>query len=152
MQTDDNGVSSTEKNFKSNKHLRLVRDITFSSQELTVKTFNVDYSGVFDGNGMTISDIRINADTTKSSNAINKQLTSNYEEEDTYDDDNNELTPNRKATSVGMFAKLSRGAVVKNLDITIAELYGTGVNFVGTIFAFLTRLFERILEFWQKIW
>ena len=40
MQTDDNDISATEKNFKSNKYLRLVSDIEFSGQELTVKTFH----------------------------------------------------------------------------------------------------------------
>ena len=189
MQTDSNGKNSTEKNFKSNKYLRLVSDITFNSSELIVKTFNVDYSGVFDGNGMSMQDIRINADTTKSSNAINQQQSSNYEENEYYvlktinvtvdtinghDEysviiNGNKYTIKkissayklfisgleettfkykvnvngsgvpasvdilRKATSVGIFAKLNNGAVVKNLDITIAELYATGVNFVGTI-------------------
>lgn len=126
MQTDDNKINNTEKTFKSDKYLRLVKDISFNSSDLTAITFNVNFSGVLDGNGMTISNLRINADTTISSNAVTKQQSDDYEE-------NEYSSSDKKVTSVGMFAKLTNGAVVKNLNVEIAELFGTGVNYVGTI-------------------
>lgn len=139
-QLDDNNRSAIEKNYKSDNYLRLISDIAFNGNTLTAETFNVNFSGVLDGNGMTISDLRINADTTKSSNAINKQQSGNYEEDEKYilvADDPTTMNINeeetRNATSVGMFAKLTNGAVVKNLTVNIAEIYGTGVNFVGVI-------------------
>ena len=78
---------------------------------------------------MTISNLRVNADTTLATNAIHKQQGEAYEE-DEYVMNGTEKV---KATSVGMFAKLVKGAVVKNLTIDVSEVYATGVNFVGTI-------------------
>jgi signal transduction histidine kinase len=123
-QTDVSGINYVETNFKSDKSLRLITDIKFDANELNVETFNVIFSGVLDGNGMTISDLRINANTSISNNAIQKQQDedSAYKELEKYGDD-------QKVTSVGMFAKLNStetgvGAVVKNLTLNVAEVYG----------------------------
>ena len=85
---------------------------------------------------MQISDLRINANTSISNNAIQKQqaVDSNYKELEVYNVDGED----KQVTSVGMFAKLNAnengvGAVVKNLTLNIAEVYGTGVNYVGSV-------------------
>jgi len=133
LQINEN-LESTNSSNLSNKYLRFVKDITFDDSELTAKTFNTIYSGVLDGNGMSITNLRLNADTTISSSAINKQIDAKYLEAETYvigNDGTNDIT--RNATSLGMFAKLINGATVKNLSVNIEELYATGVNFVGTV-------------------
>ena len=174
LQINDKGESEVSRNWISKKHLRLVSDITFGSEDnnaLLANTYNVDYRGVLDGNGMTISNVNINADATKSDNAITVQFGDTYQEKEkvllnTYtinDDqveingvtynvyieneisrltsnptfdyviDNNKVYVVQKATSLGLFAKVTNGGVVKNLNVDINEVYGSGVNFVGTI-------------------
>ncbi|MGN0961913.1 MAG: hypothetical protein ACI4PF_06940, partial [Christensenellales bacterium] len=132
-QTDEDGTNYTELNYKSDKYLRLITDITFDNNELNVETFNVIFSGLLDGNGMQISDLRINANTSISNDAINKQQEkdSKYEETEVYLSSTD--ADNKKVTSVGMFAKLTDGAVVKNLTLNVAEVFGTGVNYVGVV-------------------
>ena len=130
-QIDTDGNNIAELNYKSDKYLRLITDITFGSNVLNAETYNIMFSGNLDGNGMKISNLSINANTSIGNNAINKQQSedSKYQEIEKYSD-NGEL---KKVTSVGMFAKLIDGAVVKNIDIEVSEVYGSGVNFVGVV-------------------
>ncbi|MBO7219272.1 MAG: hypothetical protein J6V40_04790, partial [Clostridia bacterium] len=37
------------------------------------------------------------------------------------------------ATSLGMFAKITDNSIIRNLNINISEVYGTGINYVGVI-------------------
>lgn len=123
MRIDENFESNViNNNYQSSIYLRLVKDFAFEGNDSFAKTYNVIYSGVLDGNGMTISSLRVNADTT----LVNTlQNSANYDE--------NEVNDSKKATSVGMFAKLVGGGTVKNLSIDVSAVNATGVNFVGAV-------------------
>lgn len=123
MRIDENFESNiVYNNYQSSVYLRVVKDFAFEGNDSYAKTYNVIYSGVLDGNGMTISSLRVNADTT----LVNTlQNASNYSEI--------ENVNGKKATSAGMFAKLVNCGTVKNLNVDVVAVNATGVNFVGTI-------------------
>lgn len=123
MRIDENYESNVVyNNYQSSVYLRVVKDFAFGGNDSFAKTYNVIYSGILDGNGMTISSLRVNADT----NLVNSlQNASNYSEV--------EIADNKKATSAGMFAKLVDGGTVKNLNVDVSAINATGVNFVGVI-------------------
>ena len=92
-------------------YMRIVSDFAFTKHDLVAETYNMDYSGVIDGNGMTISNLRVIADKDDVY-AINKDTDKSY-------------------TALGMFRRLTGG--VKNLNINVSEVKGSGVNLVGVI-------------------
>lgn len=96
-------------------YMRIVSDFAFTKRDLVAETYNMDYSGVIDGNGMTISNLRVIAD-----------------KDDVYAvtaDVGDKKVP--QYTALGMFRRLTGG--VKSLNINVSEVKGSGVNLVGVI-------------------
>lgn len=96
-------------------HMRIVSDFAFTKHDLVAETYNMDYSGVIDGNGMTISNLRVIADKD---DVYAIKATDGNGTDASY-------------TALGMFRRLTGG--VKSLNINVSEVKGSGVNLVGVI-------------------
>ncbi len=110
-------------------YTRMISDISYMTSEnvdgqtvnnyITCNTYKIDYTGVLDGNNMTVSNLRLVADRdneNQDSSNIEKlglfaSITSKYDENDNL---------------------LSRG-VVKNINIDVSSVNGTGVQYIGTL-------------------
>lgn len=102
-------------------YMRIVSDFAFTKHDLVAETYNMDYSGVIDGNGMTISNLRVIAD--KDDVYAIKAMDGNGTD--------------ASYTALGMFRRLTvgvkRAGGVKSLNINVSEVKGSGVNLVGVI-------------------
>lgn len=102
-------------------YMRIVSDFAFTKHDLVAETYNMDYSGVIDGNGMTISNLRVIADKD---DVYAIKATDGNGTDASY-------------TALGMFRRLTvgvkRAGGVKSLNINVSEVKGSGVNLVGVI-------------------
>ena len=98
---DDNGNRITS----STKSIRVINDIDFSELTSSLLTSAVEYSGIFDGNGLTLSNVSLICDisSTESSFGFFKSLTSNT---------------------------INRG-VIKNLTLNLIEVKASQTSVVG---------------------
>ena len=110
----ESNIDGTGRNFA----IRFVSDITFNKTDLTAQTYNIDYFGDLDGNGMAINELRLVSDT-------------DFETED-----------GSTITHLGLFGRIitqpldtegEQRGVVRNLNINVAEVRGTKVTYVGAL-------------------
>lgn len=85
--------------------VRMVHDVTFDEIQVA-NTFNTDFNGNFEGNGLSINNLRILAGKTDESETI---------------------------TFLGLFRSIRSNGKVRNLTINIEEIYGSNINFVGVL-------------------
>lgn len=114
-----NQQANADDNNSRSDAVRMVHDINFNNIDQTAITYNVDYIGNFEGNGLSINNLRISAD--------------NEETE----------APKDKVTRLGLFRRITRytpqGSTVpiignvRNLNINIVEINGSNVNMVGVL-------------------
>lgn len=111
----DSTVDVKDRNFA----IRFISDIAFNKTDLTAQTYNMDYYGDLDGNGMTIKELRIVSDT---------------------DFENPETGETIKY--LGLFGRIitqpldeenSQRGVVRNLNIEVSEVRGSKVTYVGAL-------------------
>lgn len=95
----------------NNKWYILANDITFNNTDLMIDTYKLSFGGRFEGNNMSINNIRLSY--------LNYNTTNNVE-------------------SMGMFASLD-GAVFMNIDLNVTEVFGTKAVRVGTLAGTITR-------------
>ena len=104
--------------------VRMVSDISFNNKDQTATTYNTDYSGNFEGNGLTIKNLKISAD-------------------------NNSAPEGEDGVSrLGLFRRITSRTIaidpiteeeikevgnVRNLNINIVEINGSNVNLVGVL-------------------
>ncbi len=100
-------------------YMRFISDITFEGESLNdikAETYNIDFSGDIDGNGMSINELKLIAE-------------SNLETTD-------------KIEHLGLFGRLCEtedeagnkfNAIVRNLNINVSSIDGTGVMYVGSL-------------------
>ena len=110
---------TTAEDVDRNFAVRFISDIAFNKTDLTAQTYNMEYYGDLDGNGMTINQLRLVSDT-------------DFENPNTGD----------TITHLGLFGKIKtkdpdaeikeRG-VVRNLNINVAEVAGSKVAHVGAL-------------------
>ena len=79
------------------------------------QTYFTDFSGVLNGNGMTMESLRIS-----------------YVDVD---------AENLDMENFGLFKKLSNGAIIQNLDIEVLELYGSAIQNVGVLAGTISRAY-----------
>lgn len=109
----DSSINDDERNFA----IRLISDIAFNKTDLTANTYNMEYYGDLDGNGMNISELRLIAD--KDFEATNTDV-----------------------EYLGLFGRIitkdkgsknEQRGVVRNLNINVAEVKGSDVTYVGAL-------------------
>ena len=96
------------------KRFRFVSDITFTKGDEVSSTQSANFKGKMEGNGMAIKSLRLSTDNANIDNVV---------------------------TKLGLFATISGRkigdmqdfAVVKNLDIEIAQVNGININIVGVL-------------------
>ncbi|MBP5651706.1 MAG: hypothetical protein J6X00_03470 [Clostridia bacterium] len=93
----------------SDAYLRFIKDVVFDNNTQTATTFNTEFEGDLEGNGLTIKNLRILADN-ESNNAF----------------------------SFGLFSKI-KGANVRNVNIEVEELWGVNVPVVGVLAGIITN-------------
>lgn len=103
--------------------VRMIHDISFNNIDQTANTYNVDYIGNFEGNGLSVNNLRISADN-----------------EDT-------AVPKDGVTRLGLFRRIASTTEkdpitntnvtivgnVRNLNLNIVEINGSNVNMVGVL-------------------
>ena len=103
--------------------VRMIHDISFNNIDQTANTYNVDYIGNFEGNGLSVNNLRISADN-----------------EDT-------AVPADGVTRLGLFRRIASTTEedpitntdviivgnVRNLNLNIVEINGSNVNMVGVL-------------------
>ncbi len=111
----DATVDAKDRNFA----IRFISDIAFNKTDLTAQTYNMDYYGDLDGNGMTINELRLVSDT-------------DFENPET----------GKTITHLGLFGRIitqpldeenSQRGVVRNLNINVSEVRGSKVTYVGAL-------------------
>lgn len=111
----DSTVDVKDRNFA----IRFISDIAFNKTDLTAQTYNMDYYGDLDGNGMTIKELRIVSDT-------------DFENPET----------GETIEYLGLFGRIitqpldeenSQRGVVRNLNIEVSEVRGSKVTYVGAL-------------------
>ena len=111
----DSTVDVKDRNFA----IRFISDIAFNKTDLTAQTYNMDYYGDLDGNGMTIKELRIVSDT-------------DFENPET----------GEAIKYLGLFGRIitqpldeenSQRGVVRNLNIEVSEVRGSKVTYVGAL-------------------
>ena len=110
---------TTNEDVDRNFAVRFISDIAFNKTDLTAQTYNMEYYGDLDGNGMTINQLRLVSDT-------------DFENPNT----------GETITHLGLFGKIKtkdpdaevkeRG-VVRNLNINVSEVRGSKVTYVGAL-------------------
>ena len=108
-------IDDNERNFA----IRFISDITFNKTDLTAQTYNMDYYGDLDGNGMDINQLRLVSDT-----------------------DFENVETGQPITDLGLFGRIitkdlgdenyQRG-VVRNINIAVSEVAGSKVMNVGAL-------------------
>lgn len=108
-------IDDNERNFA----IRFISDITFNKTDLTAQTYNMDYYGDLDGNGMDINQLRLVSDT-----------------------DFENVETGQPITDLGLFGRIitkdlgdenyQRG-VVRNINIYVSEVAGSKVMNVGAL-------------------
>lgn len=96
--------------------IRFISDIVFNQEDLKAITYNIDYIGDFDGNGMDIKQLRIISD-------------SDFE------------TGSEEILKLGLFGsittktinKVKYRGIVRNINIDVSEVRGTNVQYVGAL-------------------
>jgi len=109
----ESSINDDERNFA----IRLISDIAFNKTDLTARTYNMEYYGDLDGNGMNISELRLIADKDFESQNKTVEYLGLFGRIITKDKDT---------------AKEQRG-VVRNLNINVSEVKGSDVTFVGAL-------------------
>ena len=100
------------------KIVRFIADISFNSTDLSVDTANVIFKGQIEGNGMTISQVRINSGIFGTgSSDLYDNLGMFAGVQSTYDTNNN----------------LVKRAIIQNLNINVVDVSGTNVRRVGIL-------------------
>lgn len=109
-----NGQENVNRNY-----LRFVSNITFEGTSVTdikAETYNIDFAGDIDGNGMYINDLKLIAES--------------------------QIETSQTITHLGLFGKLYEtqnddgskfSAIVRNLNINVTSIDGTGVMYVGAL-------------------
>lgn len=109
----ESSINDDERNFA----IRLISDIAFNKTDLTARTYNMEYYGDLDGNGMNISELRLIADK-------------DFESQ------------NKTVEYLGLFGRIitkdkdtkkEQRGVVRNLNINVSEVKGSDVTFVGAL-------------------
>lgn len=94
---------------KNNKHIRLIKDISFSEYDQKLQTTKIEYSGIFNGNGLSLNAISLSAEIGY--NGQNFGLFNKL----TYSTSND---------------KIIKG-VIKNLDVNFNEVKASQTPIVG---------------------
>ena len=93
----------------NSKYYVLASDITFNDTTLMANTYNTNFQGVFEGNGLSINNLRLSTEYREGGNS----------------------------NDMGLFASIKGTsedhAVVKNLDISLGEVYGTIIKKTGVL-------------------
>lgn len=110
--------------------VRLVRDITFNNIDARAKTYLLNFDGDLDGNGMTINQLRL---VSNSAFEINGDSL-------TFELDNLGLFGTISSQKNSANDIISRG-IVRNLNINVSEVRGTGVKYVGVLAGTITDAF-----------
>lgn len=97
------------------RHFRMISDISFNVSDEVSKTYNTTFRGKLDGNNMTFKSLRLNSNTVDTSQEIKKLGMFNT------------ISGRRNLTG------LLEYAIVKNVNIEVAQLDGINVNVVGVL-------------------
>ena len=99
--------------------IRFISDIAFNKTDLKANTYDMEYYGDLDGNGMNISELRLVSDTDFETDSQGKSV-----------------------KYLGLFGRIitkplddknSKRGVVRNLNIDVAEVRGSKVTYVGAL-------------------
>lgn len=116
------------KGTSENRNFRFIKDITFTQGDEVATTYNATFSGKLDGNGMNIEELRISADSVETGDGLSRLgLFAKIEgfKKETVDES--------ETIFFDSISYMTSYAVVKNLNITIAQIDGVAVNMVGVL-------------------